>query len=175
MLLHLEDILPEGIDIEVRLDPDDPAVREMDIKGPVTGSFHIRKTGSQVLIKGSVSGEVALACARCLSDIVLEVDETVDLRLRSIRDLEKETPEMELGPDDLNVEHFRGDRLDISHIIAEQISLALPMKPLCRADCSGFCPECGASGSECQCQPQAVDLRFSALQELKERMEKKKS
>jgi uncharacterized protein len=82
---------------------------------------------------------------------------------------------MELGPDDLNVEHFRGDRLDISHIIAEQISLALPMKPLCRADCSGFCPDCGASGSECQCKPQAVDLRFSALQELKERMEKKKS
>ena len=175
MLLHLDDILPEGIDIEVCLDSDDPAVREMDIKGPVTGSFHIEKTGSQVLVKGSVSGEVSLACARCLSDIAQKVDEKVNLKLRSIRDLEKETLEMELGPGDLNIEHFRGDTLDISHIVAEQISLALPMKPLCKADCGGLCPACGASGNACQCKPLAVDPRFSALQELKERMEKKRS
>ncbi|MDF1536191.1 MAG: YceD family protein [bacterium] len=174
MLLHLEDILPEGIEIEVNLDPDDPALREFDIKGPVTGSFQIGKTGSQVLVKGSVSGEVSMACARCLSDIVYRVDEPVDLVLRSITDLENTAQEMELGPDDLNVEHFRGDALDIYHLIAEQISLALPMKPLCRADCGGLCPDCGAAGGECRCRPRIVDPRFTALQELKERMEKKK-
>lgn len=175
MLLHLDDILPEGIEIEVRLDPDDPAVREMDIKGPVTGSFHIEKTGSQVLVKGSVNGEVSLTCARCLSDIVHRVDEPVDLELRSIGDLGRTASEMELGPDDLNVGHFRGDTLDISHLTAEQISLALPMKPLCRADCGGLCPDCGAAGGECRCQTRAVDPRFTSLQELKERMEKKRS
>jgi uncharacterized protein len=147
----------------------------MDIKGPVTGSFHIEKTGSQVLVKGSVSGEVLLKCARCLSDVVHRVEETVNIELRSIRDLERRAPEMELGPDDLNVEHFRGDTLDIPHLTAEQISLVLPMKPLCRADCGGLCPDCGAGGGECRCQPKAVDPRFTALQELKERMEKKRS
>jgi uncharacterized protein len=174
MLVHFEDILPEGIEIEVCLESDDPAARELNIKGPVTGSFEIKKTGQQFLVRGSVSGDVQLTCARCLTDFTVGVREGVDVELRPAIDLERAAQESELGSEDLNVEFFRGDALDISHLMAEQVSLCIPMKPLCRDDCSGICPECGVNRTlgACGCEPE-TDLRWSALKELKDRMNKK--
>lgn len=176
MQLFLDDILPEGIDVEVRLDPEDPAVRGLDIKGPVTGSFHIKKIGRQLLVRGHIAGEVRLRCARCLSDFNLRLLEKVDIELRPILDLERSGQEMELGTDDLDVEFFRGDTLDLGHIAAEQIALAVPMKPLCQNDCAGICSKCGASRSEepCQCPASEPDSRWSELLRLKEQMKQRK-
>ena len=175
MLLYLEDILPEEIEIEVSLDPDDPAVRELDIQGPVKGSLKIKKLGQEVLVRGSVRGDVQLNCARCLKDFTAGIEEKVDVELRPVFDLDKSAQERELGSDDLNVEFFRGDALDTGHLAAEQISLAIPMKPLCRDDCSGICPECGADRTmgTCECEPD-TDPRWSALKDLKEQMKNKK-
>lgn len=172
MLLHLDDILPEGIDLEVRLDSDDPAVRELDIKGPVTGSFNIRKIGHQVLVHGSIVGDVKLRCARCLRVFDLHVQEDVDIELRPTFDLEREGHEVELVADDLDVDFFKGDILDLSHIVAEQIALLVPMKPLCREDCAGICSRCGANRSEnpCECLSEETDDRWGALLHLKEKM-----
>ncbi len=171
MLVHLEDILPEGIEIEVSLDPDDPAVRELNVKGPVVGSFKIRKLGQQVLVRGSVSGEVLLTCARCLVEFTTRIREVVDIELRPVLDLDRTAQERELGSDDLEVEFFRGDALDAGHLAAEQISLCIPMKPLCQDDCRGICPECGANKSlgTCSCEPD-TDPRWSALKALKDQM-----
>jgi uncharacterized protein len=175
MLVYLEDILPEGIEIEVSLDPDDSAVRELNVKGPVTGSFKIRKVGKQVLVRGSVYGEVLLTCARCLTDFAVRIREQIDVELRPVLDLDRTAQERELGSDDLNVEFFRGDALDAGHLAAEQISLCIPMKPLCQDDCGGICPECGANRTlgTCGCEPD-TDPRWSALKELKDQMNHKK-
>lgn len=168
MLIHLEDILQEGIEIELNLDPDDPAVQEMNIRGAVTGSLQIRKTGQQVLVLGNVDGKVKLTCARCLKDFIAEIQEKVDIELRPVLDLDRAARERELGSDDLDVEFFRGDALDVGHLAAEQISLAIPMKPLCREDCGGICPDCGADRTlgTCVCEPD-TDPRWNALKDLK--------
>jgi uncharacterized protein len=175
MLIHLEDILPEGIGIELDLDPDDPAVQEMNFRGTVTGSLQIRKTGQQVLVLGNVGGKVQLTCARCLKDFIAEIQENVDIELRPVLDLDRAARERELGSDDLNVGFFRGDALDIGHLAAEQVSLAIPMKPLCHNDCSGICPECGADRAmgTCECEL-STDPRWGALKDLKEQMKNKK-
>jgi len=172
MLIHLEDILPEGIKVELSLDPEDPAVRDLNLKGPVTGSFEIRKTGHQVLVHGDVRGEMQMTCARCLNDFTLRISEPVDIELRPVLDLERSAQERELGTDDLDVEFFRGDALDVGHLAAEQIALGIPMKPLCKDDCSGICPVCGVdrTSGTCVCEPD-TDPRWSALKDLKKRWE----
>jgi uncharacterized protein len=83
---------------------------------------------------------------------------------------------MELGMDDLDVEFFKGDALDLGHIAAEQITLTVPMKPLCSEGCAGICSKCGAHrGKEpCQCSTVEPDSRWSELLRLKEQMEQKK-
>jgi uncharacterized protein len=42
------------------------------------------------------------------------------------------------------------------------------MKPLCRPDCAGLCPECGANLNltRCGCEHRWIDPRMAALQEL---------
>ena len=171
MLVYLEDILPEGIEVEVCLDPDDPAVRELSVKGPVKGTLQINRLGEHVLVRGSVSGEVELTCARCLRDFSSRIEEEVDVELRPVLDLQGAAQERELGSDDLDVEFFSGDALDIGHLAAEQISLCIPMKPLCREDCGGICPDCGIdrTSGTCECKPD-TDPRWSALKDLKDRM-----
>ena len=51
----------------------------------------------------------------------------------------------------------------------EEFSLALPVKPLCRPDCRGLCPECGKNLNEgaCGCSRDSGDPRLAALRQLK--------
>jgi uncharacterized protein len=174
MLVYLEDILPEGIEMEVRLDPEDPAVRELDIKEPVIGSFQIKRIGQQVMVGGTVVGDVMLRCGRCLGDFDFHIQEEVNIELRPVFDLERSGHEVELGSNDLDVDFFKGDALDLSHIVAEQIALLVPMKPLCQEDCAGICSRCGAKLNEnqCECMSAETDDRWGALLQLKEQMKK---
>ena len=49
--------------------------------------------------------------------------------------------------------------------------LALPPNPLCRPDCKGLCPECGANLNEgmCACSRDEGDPRMAVLRGLKVR------
>ena len=51
----------------------------------------------------------------------------------------------------------------------EQLYLALPMKPLCREDCKGLCPNCGTNWNRgtCDCKQGWEDPRLAALNKLK--------
>ncbi len=58
--------------------------------------------------------------------------------------------------------------LDLSEVIRQGLWLATPMDLLCRPDCAGLCPNCGGNRNlgECQCDQEAIDPRWAALQEL---------
>jgi uncharacterized protein len=49
------------------------------------------------------------------------------------------------------------------------------MKPLCREDCQGLCPVCGADKNTgaCSCVESSPDPRWAALAALKSRLEEK--
>ena len=70
-----------------------------------------------------------------------------------------------LEEDDFGVIRVVGDEVDTEPLVAEQVLLALPMKPLCKAECAGLCPTCGADRNvePCQCAP-AADARWAGLE-----------
>ena len=41
--------------------------------------------------------------------------------------------------------------LDLSPLTREYMLLSFPLQPLCRPDCKGLCPECGANWNESEC------------------------
>ncbi len=43
------------------------------------------------------------------------------------------------------------DELDLAPLARDAIVLELPMAPLCRPDCAGLCPRCGANLNEGAC------------------------
>ncbi len=55
-------------------------------------------------------------------------------------------------------------------IIRDEVSLALPLVPLCKKDCLGLCPTCGTDLNTAPCSGHAdeSDSPFSALQQLLE-------
>jgi uncharacterized protein len=62
-----------------------------------------------------------------------------------------------------------GDHLDLEPLARDAVLLALPLAPLCREDCAGLCPTCGAerAGGACGCDPAPVDPRWAALDVLR--------
>ena len=59
--------------------------------------------------------------------------------------------------------------MDLEAIIREQIILMVPLKPLCREDCRGLCPNCGANLNleSCDCKTDKSDSPFAQLAKLK--------
>jgi uncharacterized protein len=72
---------------------------------------------------------------------------------------------------DENAEAFRLDErhlLDIREALRQYIIAQMPMKPLCRPDCKGLCPECGTDRNTrtCSCTQRRLDPRWSALSQV---------
>ena len=81
-------------------------------------------------------------------------------------------PEHALEAEELGVVEVPEDgEVELRPLLLEQIQLNVPMKPLCRADCAGLCPTCGANLNEgpCGCQKDEIDPRWEGLKAFQER------
>ncbi len=115
----------------------------------------IQPDGRDVLVHGSLAATVPQTCGRCLEAFPATARVELDVRVvpRPSR-----ADSVKLGADDLDVDFYTDDLLDLGRLIEAETGLALPMKPLCRADCRGLCPECGANhnAGPCACGARAL-------------------
>jgi len=168
MRLKVSDIPDDGLTQELEL-----PVQVRDGKGPDTGHVKIRifKFGKKVLVEGSVSIAVSLACSRCLKPVSYPVDADFREEYNPAASDEKDD-EQELTERELDLSYYSDDELDITELIREQVLLAVPMKPLCGIDCKGICPKCGKDLNEgpCGCKTEETDPRLAPLGKFKELM-----
>ena len=63
---------------------------------------------------------------------------------------------------------YSGSRLDVTKAICDEIVLSLPTALLCKPDCKGLCPKCGANLNveQCNCDTSRENV-FVALKNLK--------
>ena len=63
-----------------------------------------------------------------------------------------------------------GEQLELLEMARENILLAVPLAPLCRPDCPGLCPQCGADlqTDPCACSPARRDDRWAVLDTLRD-------
>ena len=75
----------------------------------------------------------------------------------------------EIQEDDLTTAFYENETIDLGQLMREQFYLALPMKPLCREDCQGLCPQCGTNLNRgtCTCRDNWIDPRLAALKEIR--------
>ena len=137
--------------------------------GPVAWSGQITRLDQGYLLRARISYDQTLACQRCLAAVTEPVAEEVELLvLRHEAGAEEE--ERELAEKDLGVLVVEGEELDLDPILHEQLQLNVPMRPLCREECAGLCPTCGADLNQgpCRCGPRAVDPRWEGLAVLRD-------
>jgi uncharacterized protein len=98
-------------------------------------------------------------CRRCLGPVGGEL-------VADVRELYRP-----LGPteDDEETYPIDGDHLDLAPLVRDAVLLDLPLAPLCRADCAGLCPICGAdrNSEACGCPVELGDPRWGALDTLR--------
>jgi uncharacterized protein len=130
-----------------------------------TVRLRVFRRGADVLVVGELSAAVPLVCSRCLEEFQVEVHPAVDARY--VPRPAVWGHEVELEAEDLDVDFYDDDRLDLATLVETETSLALPMKPLCRPDCRGLCPVCGANRNlaPCACERRAPDPRLAALRD----------
>ena len=137
------------------------------IVAPVHLEFEIHKDKEKFRLVGTVRTELELTCSRCLEPFRMPVGSSFDLRFLPATDM-GQTDEREVQDEDLDTSYYRDDMIDLNELLREQFYLALPMKPLCRDDCKGLCPQCGTNWNSgtCTCTQQWEDPRLAVLKGL---------
>jgi uncharacterized protein len=147
--------------------------------GPVAWHGEIVFADPGYLLRGRLSYDQTLACIRCLRPHVIATSAEVELMVlveghpkRSPKSQRaSEGDESELAAGDLDTVVVADEVLDTLPIVLEQLQLNVPMKPLCRPDCRGLCPTCGAdlneAGGQCSCAGPEPDPRWAALASLR--------
>ncbi len=130
---------------------------------PVWGELRLMRTVAGVLVSARLTLEAELECARCLAPLWRPIEIAFDEEFVPERD-----PQTGLAPADVDPDSFRIDEshhLDLSEAIRQYEQAALPISPLCRAECAGLCPRCGADRNEgaCGCAADDEDPRWEAL------------
>lgn len=125
--------------------------------GPVEVTGSVAQTGAgQYYLRATARVPIRAACRRCLRPLDLVVEARVEA-------LFSEDAEQ---LDDPNVYAVARDArtLDLRPAVRDELILTSPGYPLCREDCRGLCPKCGAdlNAAPCDCAADQ-DPRWEAL------------
>jgi uncharacterized protein len=144
-------------------------IGELNVAGStVPGDAEAEADAELISIDGGIEVEAEVAapwrgeCRRCLRPVTGRLRCDVREVYRPRKAGEEEDADEETYP-------LKGEMLDLSPLVRDALLLELPIAPLCRDDCLGLCPGCGAELNEgpCQCSPAAGDPRWSALDALR--------
>ncbi len=137
------------------------------IAAPVELDFDIHKDKAKFRLDGTLRTELELPCSRCLEPFRLPVEAPFDLTYLPASEMSTEH-ERELQDEDVETSYYRDDQIDLNELMREQFYLTLPMKPLCREDCKGLCPQCGTNlnTGTCECATAWVDPRLASLKNI---------
>ena len=141
-----------------------PADLGIDVLAVPTGSpveleLRLEAVMEGVLVTGTARVQLVGECTRCLEPL----EEALEVDLQELFAYVTETDNDETG-------RLEGDLIDLEPLLRDAVVLALPFGPLCREDCPGLCPECGALLAD---DPEhehraSIDPRWAALTTLTE-------
>ncbi|HVA57482.1 MAG TPA: DUF177 domain-containing protein [Gemmatimonadaceae bacterium] len=111
-----------------------------------------------------IAGTAVLPCRRCLTETSVAVEDEAHLIFAEAGDAKTDDE-----VDDPDVYRFdrRAKELDLRPAVRELWLINAPAFVLCREDCPGLCPTCGAdlNAGPCSCPP-THDARWDALHKL---------
>lgn len=141
---------------------------EFRVVGRVDLAMDVQKSDSRFELSGRITALLELPCSRCLEPLRWPVDAAFHLRYQPASLDEGAESDREVQENDFDAAFYDGDAIDLGQLMREQFYLALPMKPLCREDCRGLCPVCGANRntSACSCDAKWTDPRLAPLENL---------
>lgn len=123
--------------------------------------------GAEIRVRGHLGTAIECTCDRCLSAVEIPIERDLDLFYRPMKEIAREE-EIEISEDESDVAFYPEKGIELADVVSEQVILSIPMKVVCRADCQGLCPVCGANRNlePCDCSkltPETSSSPFSSL------------
>jgi uncharacterized protein len=115
-----------------------------------------------VLVTGSAVAPLTGECARCLDPVA----SAMEVAFQELYLYEPGAGDEEADGEE---RFLAGDLLDLEPAFRDAVVLALPLSPLCREDCPGLCPDCGAHLAQAgpdHRHGENTDPRWAALRRL---------
>lgn len=118
------------------------------------------KFGRDYRVDIDLSTRAHYQCDRCLADFT----QSFEVKQRQIFNLG--------GGDEVDDDIIRlpanSIEIDLDPILSEMVLLNHPIKTVCRPECKGLCPTCGAdlNSEQCHCEKDAIDPRWAKLRKL---------
>ena len=124
---------------------------------PLVGEGTVVNDADVLSLVGSIRGEMLCTCDRCMTLFRQNVELPLNVPLAA-----------ELQ-DEENPDYFllQGEELDLDDLLETCFILNMDTQLLCRPDCKGLCPRCGAdlNNGPCSCRAEA-DPRLAVLEQL---------
>jgi uncharacterized protein len=114
--------------------------------GLVDGHLDLRlsKSGTDVVVRGTLRAELTVPCARCLEPAEILVDEDLSalaVATPSVRGRKASGEDDDGGSDDADTFAYDGDSVVLDDLIRDLLLLGIPMIPLCSDACPGIRPK----------------------------------
>jgi uncharacterized protein len=162
--VDLRSLAQGPVDTDGTLASTDPLFEGLDftLTAPVVVHGRLTDAGEENFYwRGRLTTTVSGECRRCLTGVSIPIQASVDALFTE--DASGEDPSVYPLPP-------RATSVDLTGPVREELILAVPEYVLCKDDCRGLCPRCGAdlNAGPCQCRPES-DPRWAALEALKSR------
>jgi uncharacterized protein len=135
------------VPVDKAVAPDDPVFKglELVLEGPVRVHGSLVTGGNSTWrFDGHISGTERGECRRCLKPVEAPFEAPMVAVYSTASDV----------ADDPGVYRLTDPvtAIDLSDAVREEVALTAPMWMLCREECAGLCPRCGADLNEGPCE-----------------------
>jgi len=121
------------------------------------------RTGDRIDVHLELETSLELSCSRCGEPMRQDIHTSADVTF-----LPEAKKEEDAGGQEATDLEFYSEELDLRGIVRDTFLLALPVAALCREDCRGLCPSCGANlnRESCKCNTRLKPSPFEKLRRL---------
>ena len=146
--IDIRDLQRGPVDTTGVLPPGAPVLEGLGLalEGPVEVNGRLQSASEgEFLWRGQIDAAVLGECRRCLAPVRHAVNADVDVLFSMDADA-TDDPSVYPLPDSAT-------HVDVTDAVREELALAAPTLVLCREDCAGLCPRCGAdlNAGPCAC------------------------
>ncbi len=144
----------------------DLSVPGLTVSGLARAEIEIMQGDGVYFCSGQVTCAAEIDCSRCLEPYPMELCGEIEFSIHEMADADTvrrdEIPETEI------IVPPHAAQVDITAPVREALMLEIPLKPLCREECRGLCPVCGANRNveRCSCVVRETDTRWDGLRGL---------
>jgi uncharacterized protein len=162
MRINVNDLRKNPQEIEVDVSPRELRLAAEGFSFPanVTGHVRFQMVSQRILANGCLETRVETECVRCLARAELPIRAEVDMVFEK-RPLMEEDKAAALAAaweaESREIDYYDEEELDPTEAFRQLLTIELPGYPLCKKDCRGLCPNCGADLNQgnCSCRTTA--------------------